>query len=63
MPNSIIVAGMDIIIGSAHLHCRHPKEVEDEVVIDGTTEGDVGGEEEDAVENSRVSKEYQRTLL
>ena len=59
----IIAAGMVTIIGSVHLHHRHPKEVEGEVAVDGTTENDVVGEEEDVVRGSRIPKEYQRMLL
>ena len=58
MPNAIMAVGMGIIIGSVHLHLRHPKRVEDEVAVDGTTEDDVGDEEEDAVGDNRVPKEY-----
>ena len=63
MPNAIIAADMTTIIGSIHLHYRPLREVENEVVVDGTTEDNVEDEEEDAVEDSRVLKEYQRMLL
>ena len=62
-PNAIIAAGTAIIIGSVPLHCRHPKEVEDEVVVNNTIEDDVVGQEEDAVGDNKVPKEYQRMLL
>ena len=61
--NPIIIAGMAIIIGSVHLHCRPIREVEDEVEVNGTIEDDVGDEEEDTVGDSRVPKEYQCMLL
>ena len=46
MPNAIIAVGRNIIIGSVHLHRRHPKEVEDAVIVDGT-EVDTGDKEEE----------------
>ena len=63
MPNAIIVAGMAIIIGNAHLHRRQDNEVEDVVVVDGITKDNVDDEEENMVEDSRVLKEIQRMLL
>ena len=60
MPNAIIAAGMATTIGSAHLHCKFYREVEDEVAINGITMDDVGDEEEDAVGDSKVPKECQR---
>ena len=56
MPNTIIVAGMAIFIGNAHLHHRQDNEVEDVAAVDGITE-------EDVVEDRRVLKEIQRMLL
>ena len=63
MPNVIIAAGMDIIIGSVHLYYKPLREVEDEVTVNDTTEDNVGYKEEDAVGDNRCPKEYQRMLL
>ena len=63
MPNAIIIAGMAIIIGNAHLHYRQDSEVEDMATVEGITEDNVDDEEEDVVGDSKVPKEYQRTLL
>ena len=63
MPDPIIAVGMVTIIGSVHLHCKPTREVEDELMVDGTTEDNVGDEEENAVGDNRVPKEYQRMLL
>ena len=63
MPNAIIVVGMAIIIGNAHLHRRQDSEMEDVAAINCIIEDDVEGEEEDVEGDSRVPKEYQRLLL
>ena len=63
MPNTTIAAGMAIIIGNAHVYHSQDSEVEDVAAVDGITEDDVDGEEEDVVEDSKVLKEIQRLLL
>ena len=57
MPNSIIVAGTAIIMGSVHLHHRQSKEVEDKVAVSGISEDGAGDKEEDVVGDNRVPKE------
>ena len=61
--NAMIVVSMATIIENAHLHHGQNSEVEDEVTVDGITEDTVGDEEEDAVGDSKVPKEYQRMLF
>ena len=57
MPNAIIVVGMVIIIGNAHLHHKQDSKVEDVAPVDGITEDDVDDEKEDVVGDNRVPKE------
>ena len=63
MPNSIIVVGTAITIGSAHVHHRYPRDEEDNVAVDGITKDKEDNEVEDVEGDSRIPKEYQRTLL
>ena len=63
MPNAIIATSTNIITGSAHLHYKCLREMEDKVAINGTTKDDAGDKEEDVVGDNRVPKECQRMLL